>query len=153
MTHIRVFCNNIQMERRLFCSLTVSTQSSAWQSWPGWKEKPLTLIQSIMYLSFCHFSKNKRVNTVVDLYISLHTESCTESLLYCCFMDNKVLTVEWRHDWKNPVWEEVDAADFQSDEGPSDVEVDRWTEYLQLTNCCRTNLKPVRIKFNHFRLK
>lgn len=68
-------------------------------------------------------------------------------------MDNKVLTVEWRHDWKNPVWEEVDAADFQSDEGPSDVEVDRWTEYLQLTNCCRTNLKPVRIKFNHFRLK
>lgn len=55
-------------------------------------------------------------------------------------LENKVLTVEW-----DPDQEEDDGDDFQSDEGLLDVEDDRWKQYHQLTNCCRTNPKPVRI--------
>lgn len=60
-------------------------------------------------------------------------------------MENKVLTVEWGHGWRNLDQEEDDEADFQSDEGLLDMEADRWKQYHQLTNCCRTNPKPVRV--------
>ena len=60
-------------------------------------------------------------------------------------MENKVLTIEWHHGWENPDQDEDDEADFPSDGGLLDVEVDRGGQFHQLTDCCRTNPRPVRI--------